>query len=133
MTLGPVMVDLAGVAIEPVERELLRHPQVGSVILFARNYESPAQLGRLTAEIHAVRTPPLLIAVDQEGGRVQRSATASRGFHPCARSAGVTLRAGATALRSRVSSAGSWLPSSARAASTCPSRPASTSTTGSAR
>jgi beta-N-acetylhexosaminidase len=72
MTLGPVMVDLAGVAIEPVERELLMHPQVGSVILFARNYESPAQLARLVAEIHAVRTPPLLVAVDQEGGRVQR-------------------------------------------------------------
>jgi beta-N-acetylhexosaminidase len=72
LTLGPVMVDLAGVAIEPVERELLLHPQVGSVILFTRNYESPAQLARLTAEIHALRTPPLLIAVDQEGGRVQR-------------------------------------------------------------
>ena len=72
MTLGPVMVDLAGVAIEPAERELLRHPQVGSVILFARNYESPAQLARLAAEVHAVRTPPLLVAVDQEGGRVQR-------------------------------------------------------------
>ena len=72
MTLGPVMVDLAGVAIEPAERELLLHPQVGSVILFTRNYESPAQLARLTAEIHALRTPPLLIAVDQEGGRVQR-------------------------------------------------------------
>ncbi len=72
MTLGPVMVDLAGVAIEPIERELLRHPQVGSVILFARNYESPAQLARLTADIHGIRTPPLLVAVDQEGGRVQR-------------------------------------------------------------
>ena len=72
MTLGPVMVDLAGVAIEPMERELLRHPQVGSVILFARNYESPDQLARLTADIHGIRTPPLLVAVDQEGGRVQR-------------------------------------------------------------
>jgi beta-N-acetylhexosaminidase len=66
------MVDLAGVALEPAERELLGHPQVGSVILFARNYESPEQLARLTGEIHAVRTPPLLVAVDQEGGRVQR-------------------------------------------------------------
>jgi len=72
MTLGPVMVDLAGVAIEPEERDLLAHPQVGSVILFTRNYESPEQLSRLTAEIHAIRTPPLLVAVDQEGGRVQR-------------------------------------------------------------
>jgi beta-N-acetylhexosaminidase len=72
MTLGPVMVDLAGIALEPVERELLRHPLVGSVILFTRNYESPEQVARLTAEIHEIRTPPLLVAVDQEGGRVQR-------------------------------------------------------------
>ena len=72
MTLGPVMVDLAGIALEPAEREMLRHPQVGSVILFTRNYESPEQVARLAAEIHAVRTPPLLVAVDQEGGRVQR-------------------------------------------------------------
>lgn len=75
MTLGPVMVDLAGVALEPAELEMLRHPQVGSVILFARNYESPEQVARLTADIHAVRTPPLLVAVDQEGGRVQRFRT----------------------------------------------------------
>ncbi len=72
MTLGPVMVDLAGIALEPVEREMLRHPQVGSVILFTRNYESPEEVARLTAEIHEIRSPPLLVAVDQEGGRVQR-------------------------------------------------------------
>jgi beta-N-acetylhexosaminidase len=75
VTLGPVMVDLAGVALEPDERDLLAHPQVGSVILFARNYEGPEQVARLVAEIHGIRSPPLLVAVDQEGGRVQRFQT----------------------------------------------------------
>lgn len=51
---------------------MLAHPAAGGVILFSRNFESPQQLSALTAEIHALRTPRLLIAVDQEGGRVQR-------------------------------------------------------------
>jgi beta-N-acetylhexosaminidase len=66
------MVDLKGIALEPDEREMLRHPLVGGVILFSRNYESSGQLSRLIAEVHAIRTPALLVAVDQEGGRVQR-------------------------------------------------------------
>lgn len=72
MTLGPLMVDVQGVALEPDERELLEHPLVGSVILFSRNYDSPEQLARLVADIHGVRTPALLVTVDHEGGRVQR-------------------------------------------------------------
>ena len=72
MTLGPLMVDLIGVTISEKEREILQHPLVGGVILFSRNYESPEQIAALTSEIHAIRQPHLIIAVDHEGGRVQR-------------------------------------------------------------
>src|SRR5712664_4964292 len=72
MTLGPVMLDAAGLRLTVEEKELLRHPAVGGVILFARNFQSPKQLIALTTEIRALRRPGLLIAVDHEGGRVQR-------------------------------------------------------------
>jgi beta-N-acetylhexosaminidase len=69
---GPVMLDVLGKQLTAEDEVRLRNPLVGGVILFARNYESPSQLAELTATIHALRTPPLLIAVDHEGGRVQR-------------------------------------------------------------
>jgi len=72
MSIGPVMLDLLGKELIDEDRKRLMHPLTGGVILFSRNYESPAQLTRLTQEIHALRTPPLLIGIDQEGGRVQR-------------------------------------------------------------
>lgn len=72
MTLGPLMVDLLGTDLAAEERELLRHPLVGGVVLFSRNFSDAAQVTQLIADVRAVRSPPLLVAVDQEGGRVQR-------------------------------------------------------------
>ena len=72
MTYGPLMIDIAGKSLSDTDRLRLCHTLVGGVILFTRNYESPAQLATLCADIHAVREPKLPIAVDHEGGRVQR-------------------------------------------------------------
>ena len=66
------MLDIDGLSLTPADRDLLREPAVGGVILFTRNYESPQQLVDLVAEIRALRSPPLIVAVDHEGGRVQR-------------------------------------------------------------
>ena len=71
MSLGPLMLDLAGTTMSAEEREMLLHPQAGGVILFTRNYEYPQQITELVAGIHRLRSPHLLVAVDHEGGRVQ--------------------------------------------------------------
>ncbi len=72
MSLGPLMIDVEGLTLTAEEKQVLRHPLVGGLILFARNFTSPQQVAALIAEIHALREPRLLVAVDQEGGRVQR-------------------------------------------------------------
>jgi len=69
---GPLMIDIAGTELTELDRQRLCHPLVGGIILFSRNFVSCEQLTALTREIHALREPRLLIAVDHEGGRVQR-------------------------------------------------------------
>ncbi len=72
MRLGPVLVDVAGLELTPDDIERLQHPQVGGVILFARNFAAPLQLIQLAHSIRELRSPQLLICADHEGGRVQR-------------------------------------------------------------
>lgn len=73
------MLDVTGLQLDASDRRRLRHPSVGAVILFARNFEDSQQVTALIGEIKSLRTPALLVAVDQEGGRVQRF---KKGFSP---------------------------------------------------
>jgi len=84
MSLGSVMLDIEGTTLSVQDRQILKHPLVGGVILFSRNYQSIQQLTELTHEIHSLRSPPLLIAVDHEGGRVQRFRENFTQLPPCA-------------------------------------------------
>lgn len=72
MSLGPVMCDIQGTSLTEQDKKRLCNKQVGGVILFTRNYESPAQIKALIDSIHQLKTPRLIVAVDHEGGRVQR-------------------------------------------------------------
>lgn len=70
--IGPVMIDIEGLTLTPSEQEKINHPNTGAVILFSRNYHDPVQVSKLIKSIRDARNGYILIAVDQEGGRVQR-------------------------------------------------------------
>ena len=72
MARGFIMLDVAGLELTSADRALLKLSSIGGVILFSRNYDSPDQITNLIREIRNIQNPPLLIAVDHEGGRVQR-------------------------------------------------------------
>lgn len=75
LAIGPVMIDIAGHSLTALDREKIAHPNTGALILFSRNYESPRQIAELIRAIRNARNGDILIAVDQEGGRVQRFQT----------------------------------------------------------
>lgn len=70
--MAQVMIDIAGIELTTQDRELLAHPDVNGLILFTRNYVSISQLEALCADAREAAGKPLMIAVDHEGGRVQR-------------------------------------------------------------
>ncbi len=82
--MGPVMIDVEGFTLSAVEKQKINHPNTGAVILFSRNYSSPEQIEKLISEIRQARHGDILIAVDQEGGRVQRFQTGFTRLPPAA-------------------------------------------------
>lgn len=71
-SIGPIMIDIEGQSLTQYDRDKIRHPNTGAIILFSRNFENPQQISALIDDIRHSRQGDILIAVDQEGGRVQR-------------------------------------------------------------
>ncbi len=86
--IGPIMIDITGTTLSQYDKEKIAHPNAGAVILFARNYETPEQVLELNQQIKAAKKGAILIAVDQEGGRVQRCQTGFTRLPPAAAYAG---------------------------------------------
>ncbi len=82
--IGPVMIDIEGLTLSQLEQEKINHPNTGAVILFSRNYTDPEQITQLIQSIRTARQGDILIAVDQEGGRVQRFKTGFTRLPPAA-------------------------------------------------
>lgn len=72
MSIGPLMLDIEGLEVNARERDLLQNPLLGGIIFFSRNYASPQQVAELSQSIREIAARDILIAVDHEGGRVQR-------------------------------------------------------------
>ena len=70
--MGPVMFDVQGTSLSQEDKEILQHPLIGGLIFFTRNYQSPEQMADLSQQIRMVAKKPMLLAIDHEGGRVQR-------------------------------------------------------------
>jgi beta-N-acetylhexosaminidase len=94
-THAPLVIDIAGKSLTAVDRKRLRHPLVGGMILFGRNWESRAQLTALCKSIKRLRSD-LLICVDHEGGRVQRFKTDGFTHLPAMRTLGEKWMASAS-------------------------------------
>jgi len=111
---APVVLDIAGTTLSKADRRRLKHPLTGGLILFARNWESRAQLTALCAEIKQAR-PDVLICVDHEGGRVQRFRTDGFTHLPAMRTLGELWMKDAMAATDAASAAGHVLASELRA------------------
>ena len=114
LTHAPLVLDVAGTALDAADKKRLAHPLVGGLILFARNFENRAQLTALTSAVKVIR-PDLLIAVDHEGGRVQRFRTDGFTHLPAMRSLGALWMEDAMRATAAATAAGYVLASELRA------------------